>query len=186
MGMFHSTSGKWGYNLHQKKTSYELSKEVAIQLLKEEQRLRRLSSTQQSYTEADTNFRMLENITYDLQEKALQNVLGIDHSDPMWHEALIAFRNLRAIYQNDPDVNQLTDYFKYDMSRDFFVQKVNLETIKIVDLLGYYDFEKEINNFDQMPSSEELVANNTKTLAQFLTERNTNNLPVAIIGSSYS
>ena len=181
MGMFHSTSGKWGYNLYQVETTYKIDRNLAIQLLTEEQRLRRDEKTQNMYTNADDELIQLERITMNLQDQVLETVAGIKKTDVMYEQAIRAYRNLRLVWKNDPAVNQLTDYFMYDMSRQGHLNTgdlVNLETVNIIDT---YDFDFKLDN-----SNADFLSTHTKSLASFLRERNTQDLPIAIIGGSYS
>ncbi|KAG2379116.1 hypothetical protein C9374_007754 [Naegleria lovaniensis] len=196
MGMFHSTSGKSGYNLYLRPTPVVIEKETAILLLKEEQRLRRDPRTQQAYTEADDDLFQIERITMDLQEQVVANVLGLKRNqglmyDEAFNNFMVAYRNLRCRFRNDPDINTLTDYFKYDMSRACSLELntcLDLSSIKVVDLMNFYEESNRRNNHQallEIPSSE-LALNYKVTLSELLQQRNPNNLPVVLIGASYS
>ncbi|KAL9649086.1 hypothetical protein ABK040_008463 [Willaertia magna] len=172
MGMFHSTSGKHGYNLYQVPTDFKITKEEMILLLTIEQSLRRSEEIQQEYTEADYDELKLEKITEKLQNEAIKRVFNLTQKDgELFDKCLIALRNARVIYKDDKDINQLTDYFKYDISRQGNLNigdKINLNDIRLFEM-----------------KSDSSISNE-KTLTEICKEYNTNNLPIALIGGSYS
>lgn len=95
-------------------------------MLKYEQQLRSSDSIQSEYSKADGDPYQLESITENLQREVVNKFM-----DQMIHEsnghlkedyALLAFRNCRQIYKDDPEVNQLTYYFKYDRTKFGLVQ----------------------------------------------------------------
>jgi hypothetical protein len=125
MGMFHPTSGKTGfYYFKHSKTPVVIEKSVVIEMLKYEQELRQSPEYQRMFTEADTDCYKLENIVIDLQRKVIskfKHLIPVDHlkdqNNYIDDYLLLAFRNSRYLYKDDPDVNTLTDYFLYDKSR---------------------------------------------------------------------
>lgn len=169
---------------------------MAILLLKEEQRLRRDPQTQQAYSKADDDLPRIEKITMDLQEQVVANVLGMKRNtslvvDEKFNQFMIAYRNLRCRFKDDPEVNTLTDYFKYDMSRACTLEwntTLDLSAISVVDLMDFYDHQSHENNHQALGtiSSHELALQHTLSLNELLKKRNPNNLPVALIGASYS
>ncbi|KAG2374440.1 hypothetical protein C9374_010724 [Naegleria lovaniensis] len=196
MFMFHYTSGKRGNTLLQSTTSQTIEKETAILLLKEEQRLRREPRIQKAFTEADDDLDQLEQITVQLQEEAVANVLGRRRNsnlavDSYFNDFMNAYRNLRGRFKDDPEVNTLTYYFKYDISRACSLElntHLDLSGIKVVDLMDFYSNRDGANDHLTLEKtrSQELSLTYTTTLSELLNKRNPNNLPVALIGASYS
>jgi len=129
MGMYHPTSGKLGlYYFREANTPITIPKHILIQMLKYEQELRSSDHVQKQYTQADGAPYELERITVELQRKVVEKFMNqiptnttvehIKHEDRHKKDhVLLAMRNARALYKDDPEVNQLTYYFKYDRTK---------------------------------------------------------------------
>jgi len=176
--MCHVSSGKYGYKIYHSGCSHtpKFTREAVVKMLTYEQELRRSDHYQQLYTQADCDTDQLSKINLDIQSQVLSSILQVPSTHEDFNTLMKGYHGLRALYDKDPEISQLTDYFKYDMSRECTVtsgQFVDLEKVHIVDMSG-------------MTNSSELTQPTELTLSQFLQTHNVNNLPVAIIGGSYS
>lgn len=121
MGMFHSTSGKCGFEPYAAPTSCAIDKEVLIRTLQREEELRNCQETQEAYTQAlhNQDLAQLATITEQLQCRALTETGVLTQYPSHLHvkQALIALHNARFEYAHDPTVNDLTVYQRRDRSR---------------------------------------------------------------------
>ncbi|KAL9657446.1 hypothetical protein ABK040_016715 [Willaertia magna] len=174
--MFHITSGKKGYNFHKYKDRpllFTMSIQEMKELLTTEQKLRRSDKIQEEYTIADSDSSQIQKITERVQQEAIEIVFGVKPNNEFYDKYLNALRNARVNYKDVEEVNQITDYFKYDISREGNLKKqdqVNLNHLKLVEMV----------NGGMTTSLQE------KSFTQIMTERNKDNLPIVIIGGSYS
>ncbi len=116
MNMLHRSSGKDGFEYYKPKNINPFSifpKPLLKLIYIKEQELRRSDSIQQAYTDADTDTNKIQQINEDVQYAAILSVMSpptnIDKSTLLKH-----FRAARSLVAEDPEFNQLTDYFKYD------------------------------------------------------------------------
>lgn len=119
-------SGKTGfYYFKGDATPVGIPKPLLIKMLQYEQAMRSSQEYQDKFTKAGTDCVKLESVVVELQERTIAHFHSqIDfsklksqkhHADAY---ALVEFRSSRVKYKDDPDVNTLTDYFKYDKSRE--------------------------------------------------------------------
>jgi hypothetical protein len=118
MGMFHSTSGKSGWNYYQsvgtprlEKRWFELQKAKIKRLLIAEDELRLSDFYQKRYSEKDT-LQHLRDVTVEIQKEACKKA-GMEYD--WW--AIETLRAAREAYLDDPEMNQLTVYQRHDTSR---------------------------------------------------------------------
>jgi hypothetical protein len=112
MGMTHSTSGKRGYNIHYKPTTYQFSRELILKVLAREDTLRLSDpSYQLLYTSCGDDTDKISFVTKQLQVQALLDS-GVDKNEV--DEALVALRNMRHDYRYDEEVLQAAIYHRAD------------------------------------------------------------------------
>ncbi|KAL9645640.1 hypothetical protein ABK040_003374 [Willaertia magna] len=161
MFMFHYTSGKRGYNyfnqtkqqpppkeeeeLSNNKEEFKITKQDIIQLLTTEHSIRRSSTIQEAYTNADTDCLQLEKITDLVQQEAIEKTFKIKKEIDLkkFNKILNILRNVRIEYKDDKDVNQLTDYFKYDFSRKGNLLKGDI--VKLNDLILFEMIDNQMS-----------------------------------------
>mmetsp|Transcript_10887 Transcript_10887/g.34685 ORF Transcript_10887/g.34685 Transcript_10887/m.34685 type:complete len:156 (+) Transcript_10887:14-481(+) len=114
MGMYHSTSGKEGFDLRFTPTEYEIPRETLISVLKREDELRFSAQVQERYSASDA-LEHIRDVTVELQKQALREH-GIDED-----HGLVVLQNARFQYKDDPEFNGLTVYFRLDTSRRGFL-----------------------------------------------------------------
>jgi len=110
MGMYHSTSGKRGFEPYQMPTDFHIDKEVLRRVLIREDELRSSEEYQQEWTQND-DLTWIRDVTMRIQERALAEH-GI--TDPRGFTVL---RNARFKYKDDPTMNCLTVYMRQDRSK---------------------------------------------------------------------
>ncbi|KAL6074288.1 hypothetical protein QOT17_004319 [Balamuthia mandrillaris] len=129
--MYHSTSGKCGFDYYHYEGcplnadgSYRLHipREQLINILKLEEQYRFSEEYQQMYTEAGDSLDRLEEITEELQRRALQeNGIAIeDHEagkNGQIPNALKAYRSIRGRLRHDEEISQLVVYMREDRSK---------------------------------------------------------------------
>jgi len=109
MGMYHSTSGKRGFDAFFQHTDLKIDKEVLKTVLIREDQLRASEEMQQKYSMFD-QLAWIRDVTREIQKIALQEN-GID--DP---RGMIVLNNARFEYKDDPEMNNLTIYMREDKS----------------------------------------------------------------------
>lgn len=135
MGMYHSTSGKRGFEPHYVASAVEFTLEQAKAILELEEELRASPAIQAKYTERD-DFEWLRDVTLDVQREVLRRVVpdivatpppepfaerhpvsptgmwtsATDASEPGMAQALRALHNLRfrADIANNPELSDIT------------------------------------------------------------------------------
>lgn len=147
MGMFHSTSGKFGFEPHVVLSRARLSRDELLRIMTEEDKLRASKETQEAYSQAlrtynwngvklhrtgrndgsqaltlnrkmDSILEELALITTNLQEHAIELYIPSDKiRQTGMGEYLKALRNARFEYRNDDEMNNLTVYQRYDKSK---------------------------------------------------------------------
>jgi len=110
MGMYHSTSGKRGFEAYAVSTEYQIEKEILRNVLIREDQLRASEEFQKEYSK-DDNLEWLRDVTLRIQMEALSEY-GI--VDP---RGLIVLRNARFKFKEDPSMNNLTVYMRQDRSK---------------------------------------------------------------------
>jgi len=142
--MFHSTSGKYGFEPHVVQTLAQFTREELIKVLIEEDSLRASQEIQDQYTNALMNFdwttddvehyknsqsqmfkdkmeivlERLADITTQLQETSIWRHIPKEKINSLGiQECLKVLRNARFQFQDDPEINQLTVYQRSDRSR---------------------------------------------------------------------
>jgi len=110
MGMYHSTSGKRGFDPFYKRTNYVIPKETLKKILIREDELRASPEMQERYSAYDS-LNWIKTVTEQIQEMALHE---FGFSDP---EGGVVLNNARFVYKDDPEMNQLTIYMREDKSR---------------------------------------------------------------------
>jgi len=137
MGMYHSTSGKYGFQPHWKPTFLTISKGQLRKIMIREEELRMSEVIQQQYTDSD-DLTHLRDVTIALQRQALiENGIDISEID----EALSVLHNARFMYKNDPDMNNITVYQRMDRSREGDVTM----GLPIFDDIAVYNLESKKN-----------------------------------------
>jgi len=121
MGMYHSTSGKLGFEPYFQVSSFDIEKEVLKRVLIKEDELRFSEKYQELYSQDDLH--SLRNVTRMIQQEALASE-GITNP-----EGMVVLNNARFVYQHDPEMNRLTVYMREDRSRKGDLKK----GFKIVD-----------------------------------------------------
>jgi len=138
--MFHSTSGKSGYQLHWEPTFHTISKEILKKIMIREEELRMSEEIQNKYTESD-DLTHLRDVTLALQKQAIiESGVTIPMSD-----ALNILHNARFLYQHDPTMNSITIYQRMDRSREGKVQM----GCKIFEDIYVYDLESNRINLQK-------------------------------------
>jgi len=149
MGMYHSTSGKYGFQPHWKPSFLTIPKWQLKKIMMREEELRMSEEIQQKYTDSD-NLEHLRNVTINLQRRALlENGIIEDQME----EALNVLHNARFMYQHDPDMNNITIYQRKDRSREGNVEM----GLPIKEDITVYDLESKQVNLHQYV--KDLVAN---------------------------
>jgi len=110
MGMYHSSSGKNGFEPYYHDSNLVIPKEVLISILKREDQLRASPFYQIEYAKKDS-LRWIRDVTKRIQKQALEEH-GIVNGD-----GLSYLNSARFKYKNDPEVNRLTVYMREDRSR---------------------------------------------------------------------
>ena len=142
--MYHSTSGKLGFTPHAvplrgKEFIPVITKSQMRRILLEENRLRLSRSYQAQITQTGYVLADLHRVTLGIQRLAIKHALGTDviarftaHANataeaagrhfskfqtPVMDNLLTQLHNARYAYRNDPDMNALTVYQRFDRSR---------------------------------------------------------------------
>jgi len=110
MGMYHSTSGKVGYQYHRQPVDFHIPRYLMKKILIHEDKLRASPEVQALYSQSD-DLGWIRDVTLQVQNLALKEY-GI--TDP---KGLIALNNARFEYLDDPEMNNLTVYQRMDNSR---------------------------------------------------------------------
>lgn len=109
--MFHSTSGKVGYQYHhQPLPGYHIPRYLMKKILIHEDKLRASPEVQALYSQSD-DLAWIRDVTLQVQNRALAEYGFTDA------RGLIALNNARLEYIDDPEMNQLTVYQRLDNSR---------------------------------------------------------------------
>ena len=147
MGMFHSTSGKFGFEPYIVRSRAKLSRTELLNIMTEEDKLRASSKTQEAYSLAlntynwkdiqvaikkrddssqalsfnrdmDKVLEHLADITTSLQEQAIRSFISEDKLIEVGiGEYLKTLRNARFEYRNDDEMNNITVYQRFDKSQ---------------------------------------------------------------------
>jgi len=111
MGMTHSSSGKRGFSFHKRPTSYTFERSKLKSVLETEEIYRLYSDEfQNKYSESDRCDHFAD-VTTEIQIRALKEN-GIEEKDI--NEALVALRNVRFDYSNDPEISNYSVYMRLD------------------------------------------------------------------------
>jgi len=110
MGMFHSTSGKRGFEGFAVPTDFKIEKDILRNILIREDQLRASEEFQKEYS-ANDDLGWLRDVTIRIQKQALSEN-GIE--DP---NGLTVLRNARFEFKDDPSMNNLTVYMRQDRSK---------------------------------------------------------------------
>jgi len=145
MGMYHSTSGKHGFNAYEQSCDYVIDKEQLKKILIREDELRYSEEYQNDLTLND-DLTWIRDVTEKIQIQALAEN-GI--SDP---RGLVVLRNARFKYKNDPTMNKLTVYMRQDRSTQVHLFRGNdAPDARLSTLDG-----KEINLYEYIRSLSNL------------------------------
>jgi len=128
--MFHSTSGKDGYGYRYVDYKIVIPKHIMKQILLREEELRMSPEYHEEISKLD-DLKWIRDVTLRLQRRVLRE-FGYNTST-----ALVALNNARAMYLNDPEMNQITVYQRRDRSRkgDLFAGST-LPNVKLAALDG--------------------------------------------------
>jgi hypothetical protein len=123
MGMFHSTSGKSFYKPHYKPVvDFTIPKETLKKILIREDELRYSKEYLEKYDQAQQQKSLgrIRDITTEIQNQALKEFGYWDM------RGITVLNNARFEYKDDPEMNKLTVYMRYDHSTegDIAQQKV--------------------------------------------------------------
>jgi len=110
MGMYHSTSGKRGFEPYQISTDFYIEKEVLRSILIREDELRSSEEYQQEWTQND-DLTWIRDVAIRIQQRALAEH-GITDT-----RGLTVLQNARFKYKDDPTMNSLTVYMREDRSK---------------------------------------------------------------------
>jgi len=108
--MYHSTSGKSGFEAHAQWTNYEIDQDNLRKILIREDELRSSEEYQNLYTQNDS-LQWFKEVTENLQMRALKEN-GITDV-----RGMTVLHNARFKYKDDPTMNNLTVYMRQDKSR---------------------------------------------------------------------
>lgn len=118
MGMYHSTSGKAGFERFKYPARVTFTREQAIAILRREDELRFDAKTQERYSERE-DFVWIRDVTLDLQRQAITETVPelLKFHDSM-NDCLNALHNLRFddAYAGDNEFSQCTVYQRCDKS----------------------------------------------------------------------
>jgi len=117
MGMTHSSSGKHGYRLHHRPTTYSFTREDLIKVLRLEDNIRASEEVQQAYSKDLAGNAYLEHIrdvTLTAQRRALRESRVLEKEEDL-EQVLIALHNHRWTFKDDKEVMGLSVYGRYDV-----------------------------------------------------------------------
>lgn len=115
MGMTHSSSGKCGYGLHYRYTSFEFDVPTLQKVLEKENELRFSEEIQAEYSKnlrGNEYLSHIRDVTESVQLRALRES-GIKECS--LSQALIALQNYRHDFSSHPDLINLSVYGRYDI-----------------------------------------------------------------------
>lgn len=113
MGMFHSTSGKRGYDWYSPPGSQILNlipRSIMKQMLKREEELRMSKQYHEKISMHD-DLAWIRDVTIDIQKQVLRE-FGYNNTAGM-----TALNYARVQYNDDPEMNKITVYQRQDRSR---------------------------------------------------------------------
>jgi len=150
--MYHSTSGKAGFESFRVAVDLVIDKETMRRILIREDELRASEEIQEAYSQKD-DLGWFRDVTNRLQNRVLEE-FGI--TDP---RGKIVLNNARFEYKDDPSMNKLTVYMREDKSRKGHLNKGDLAP----DCQLLTDDGKETTLFKYMES-----LNNSLPLVMFV------------------
>ena len=182
MGMYHSTSGKLGFTPYAVRLPQNnhnipvITRDQMRLIMINENRLRLSAPYQQAITDSGYVLQDLHRVTLNIQRTAIKQVLGTDviarfqraateaaeaKGGPAYDKfrhgvmdnLLTQLHNARYQYRDDPEMNKLTVYQKFDRSRPGTLQRGDAAPdVDVVDLasgqrralLSYLDAERPL------------------------------------------